>query len=204
MKPCRQCKEDFEPQYNTTQPTCSPACALQYTRAKTAAKAKYARAKAGKRNRQDLRELNQRDLRWQHKQTQKTFNRMRVLEELLWFKERGLAPTCISCGKANMDWCCGHHKTVGAQGGLRYSRENTFLQCNRYCNMGLSGNIEGNKSTRGYKVGLIERFGAEEGQRIIDLCAVDTKPIKWEWQKLDAARAIYNKKIRDLQKELEL
>jgi len=202
-KPCRQCKEDFAPQFNTTQPTCSPACAIKYARAKAAEKAKYERAKTGKQSRKDLREFNQRDLRWQHKQTQKAFNRMRVLEELLWFRQRELIPTCISCNKPGMDWCCGHYKTVGAQGGLRYSRVNTYLQCNRYCNMGLSANIEGNRTTRGYKVGLIERFGQEGGQEIIDFCAADTKPVKWEWETLESNRATYNKRIREVQKELE-
>lgn len=143
-------------------------------------------------------EFNRNDIPWQHKQTQPAFNRMRVLEELKWFSDRGLNPTCISCGKENMDWCCGHLKTVGAQSNLRYDRKNTKLQCNRYCNMGLSGNIDGNKTTRGYKQGLLERFGKEEGQSIIDYCETNTAPHKWTCDELESMRAAFSKAAREL------
>jgi hypothetical protein len=154
--------------------------------------------KQKKASRKALRDFNRRDLRWQHRQTQKAFNKMRVLEELKWFSDRGIQPYCISCGKESMDWCCGHFKTVGAQGGLRYDRMNTYLQCNRYCNMGLSGNIEGNKNTHGYKKGLILRFGEEAGKRIIDYCESNTAPVKLEWESIEGMRKEFNKKIRCL------
>ena len=125
-------------------------------------------------------------------------NKLRVLQEKQWFKERGLEPTCISCGKPNMDWCCGHFKTRGAQPELRYDPKNTFLQCNRYCNMALSGNIEGNKNTRGYKQGLIERFG-DEGQEILDYLDSPHDIKKWTWQELEELRTEINKKIRELE-----
>ena len=62
-------------------------------------KIKEEKSKADKAIRAASRDAKRRDLKWQHKLTQKTFNRMRVLEELLWFKERGLEPECISCGR---------------------------------------------------------------------------------------------------------
>ena len=165
-------------------------------------KDKAKRREQDKANREAIRELNRRDLRWQHKQTQKAFNRMRVLEELLWFKERGLEPTCISCGNTlgNDQWCCGHFKTVGAQGGLRYNRLNTFLQHNRRCNKGLSGDIAGTKTTRGYRQGLIDRFGEKEGQEIIDYCEQNTAPRKWHREELEEMRRLYNRRIRDMER----
>jgi len=158
-----------------------------------------AKRKADKQSSKELRDFNRKDVRWQHKLTQKAFNRMRVLEEMKWFSDRGLEPTCISCNKPNMDWCCGHLKTVGAHGSLRYNRYNTKLQCNRYCNKGLSGNINGNKNTRGYMQGIIERFGYEIGGDIIDCCDQDTMPRKWQWEELEQMRAEFNKRIRELE-----
>ena len=153
-------------------------------------------------NAKQKREFYANDVSHQHKLTQKVFNKMRVLEEKLWFKERGIKPYCISCGKPNMDWCCSHFKSRGAQGNLRYDRNNTFLACNRYCNMALSGNIEGNKTTVGYKKGLIIRFGEEEGKRIIEYCTVNTQVKKWTGQELKEMRQEFNKQIRELEREI--
>lgn len=145
------------------------------------------------------------DVRWQHSKTQSVFNKMRVLEELLWFRIRGMEPTCISCGKplGGDQWCCGHFKTVGAQGRLRYNRINTYLQHNHHCNKHLSGDIAGTKNTHGYLAGLKIRFGYEQGQQIIDHCEENQSPYKWTWQEVEQIRKDCNKRIRELQKELE-
>jgi len=194
MKKCRECKAKFEP-YNSLQVACSPACALAVGRKVATKKAE----KAARQARSERREFNRRDLTWQHKQCQRVFNRMRVLEELQWFRQRGMEPECISCGKTRMDWCCGHFKTRGAQSNLRYDRMNTFLQCNKACNESLSGNIEGTKTSRGYKQGLVERFGEAEAQRIIDYCESNTSPVKWGWQELEALRKQWSQRIRDIE-----
>ena len=159
---------------------------------------------------QDRKEFNERkkafnlsDTRHQHKLTQKAFNKMRVLEELFWFKEKGIEPYCISCGKTNMDWCCGHFKTVGSSGALRYDGNNTFLQCNKYCNMSKSGNIEGCKNTYGYKKGLSIRFGEEEAKRIIYYCEQHQGDVKkWTGKELEEIRKEFNSYIRELEKLL--
>ena len=136
--------------------------------------------------RKDLKEFNRVDVAWQHKTCQPVFNRSRVLEELQWFDEQGIEPYCISCGKTKMDWCCGHYKTVGSARVIRYDRVNTYLQCNRYCNKALSGNIEGNKTTHGYKQGLLSRFGKSKGQEIMDYCAKKQhEKRKWTWQEVE-------------------
>lgn len=196
MKKCRICKAKFEP-FNSLQAVCGISCAQQKAqkdlRKAAERKAKQARAERA--------EFNRRDLSWQHKQCQRVFNRMRVLEEMQWFSERGMEPECISCGKTHMDWCCGHFKTRAAQSGLRYDRSNTFLQCNKYCNESLSANIEGTKTTRGYKRGLADRFGEDEAQRIIDYCESNTAPVKWDWQEMEAWRKEWNQAIRELERE---
>lgn len=187
-------------------------CATTYAQAKAQkarerqlSKAKRQQQEARKADRKALAELNRKSVKWQHKQTQKVFNKMRVLEELLWFKERGQAPTCISCGNplGGDQWCCGHFKTVGAQGGLRYNPKNAYLQHNKRCNMGLSGDIYGTKHTHGYLQGLKNRFGEKEGQEIIDYCETHTDTKKWNWEELECMRSQFNSKIRELQFLLE-
>ncbi len=134
--------------------------------------------------------------------TQVSFNKLRRLQELEWFKKHGKQPECISCGKTNMDWCCGHFKTVGAQGVLRFDEVNTYLQCNRYCNMGKSGNISGDKNTRGYIQGLHDRFGQQKAEAIIDYCTNKTQPRKWTGMELMEMRKEFNKQIRELEASL--
>ncbi len=142
------------------------------------------------------------DVSHQHKLTQMSFNRMRVKEELIWFKDKGIEPYCISCGKTKMDWCCGHFKTVGSSGSLRYDRNNSFLQCNWYCNMNKSGNIEGCKNTHGYKKGLLMRFG-EEGEVIIDYCERNQSNVKkWTGIELKNMRKEFSKVTSGLEKYL--
>ncbi|QZI87780.1 putative NinG protein [Vibrio phage 66E30.1] len=208
---CTHCKD----RYPTEQGIKTPAgwfCCIDHaiahsrklqerTRTKQANKAKQAQAKEVKASRAASKEVKRRDLKWQHGLTQKSFNKMRVLEEKLWFQERGLEPECISCGRTigGDQWCCGHFKTRGAQSGLRYDRKNTFLQHNHRCNMNLSGDISGTKTTRGYKQGLIDRFGEDEGQSIIDYCETHYDPVKWTWDELEKMRSSFNKRIRELE-----
>jgi hypothetical protein len=155
-------------------------------------------------NSKAVRNLNRTKLSWQHPLTQTAFNRMRVLQEFMWFEKADIKPYCISCLKENMDWCCGHFKTRGAHGEIKYDERNTFLQCNRYCNCGLNGNIEGNKNTIGYKKGLIHRFGETEGQSIIDYCERHHPVAHWCCEELEQKRKGYNAAIRYLEKELNI
>ena len=211
---CTGCKSRFDKLGMISLPSGnfhSIDCAYKYAqdkqesaRARLKAKVGKEKREAGKASRAATKAAKKKDLRWQHKVTQAAFNKMRVREELLWFRDRGLTPTCISCGNplGGDQWCCGHFKTRGAQSGLRYDRRNTFLQHNRRCNMMLSGDIEGTKTTRGYKQGLRDRFGEEEGQAIIDYCQVNVAPIKWQWEVLEKNRAEYLKQTRELQRRL--
>ena len=152
---------------------------------------------ADKKHKAKKKVFNDNDTKHQHKLTQAVFNKLRVLEEKLWFTSRGLEPECISCGKTNMDWCCGHFKTRGSQGNLRYDRKNTYLQCNRYCNMGLSGNISGNKSTRGYIQGLHDRFG-DEAEAIIEYCENNTEVKSFTGEELGQTRKEFSKQLKAL------
>lgn len=156
--------------------------------------------KTKKANRKARIELDRKTLKWQHKQTQPVFNKLRRLQEFKWFQDRDIEPYCICCQQplGNDQWCNGHFKTVGANSRLRYDFKNSFLQRNQYCNMRKSGNIAG------YKEGLIYRFGEEEGQAIIDYCETNNAPIKWHWQELEEMRFDFLEKIKTLEKLLTL
>jgi len=199
-KPCPICKEEFKP-FSSMEKVCSIRCAVKKIELdKVKAKAKDEKAFRAETTRLK-KAFYSNDVRKQHELTQPVFNRMRKLEELVWFHERGLEPACISCGKERMDWACGHLKTVGAQGNLRYDPINTYLQCNRYCNMALSGNIEGNKNTHGYKKGLLLRFGEVDGLWIMDYCETHTEVKKWQCDELIERRQFFNKRIRELEND---
>ncbi|NRA76738.1 MAG: recombination protein NinG [Pseudoalteromonas sp.] len=191
MARCKVCKDKFEPKYFLQKACMKPKCLAEWARLereKKADKVHAVKKKAFKLS----------DTKLQHDLTQKSFNKLRVLQEKKWFKDNNQAPTCISCGKENMDWCCGHFKSRGAQGNLRYDEKNTYLQCNRYCNMALSGNIAGNKTTRGYAAGLFVRFG-EAAQGIIDYCESNTAVKKWTGEELQQMRKEFNLQIKLLQ-----
>ena len=157
-------------------------------------KGKAIRVKA---NKKAVRDLDKKSLKWQHKQTQPVFNKLRRLQEFKWFSDRGLEPVCNSCQKplGNDQWCNGHLVSVGSNGRLRYDFKNSYLQHNNRCNKNLSGDVEN------FKKGLIIRFGEDEGQAIIDYCETNNKPIKRTWQDLEELRSTFNKLIKELTHE---
>lgn len=190
QKACKVCGKEYT-QYSSTQKACSIKCALALGK-------EAERKKTIKKNRAALKEYNRRDIKWQHKQTQPVFNKLRRLQEFKWFKDRGLEPACISCGQpiGNDQWACGHFKTVGSNGYLRYDPKNTYLQHNYNCNQMKSGDTEG------LKRGLMERFGETEGRAIIDYCETHNQTRKYCWQELEEMRASFRKEIKQLEAEL--
>lgn len=201
-KKCANCGNPYErlPEHPPFRNWCDSECAIEIARTRQDRERKRAIAKAAakkkeseRRNRAALVELNRSDVKWQKKTTQPVFNRMRVLEELVWFADRGVEPYCISCRKTHMDWCCGHYKSVGANSKLRYDPINSYLQCNRNCNMGLSANIHG------YKEGLIYRFGEEEAAKIEEYCSTNNGVKRWGWEELEAMRLGFYERIRKLE-----
>lgn len=178
---------------------CSYSCASKHgielsnkMRERSLAKQKREKIESNKADKKAVRELNRKCKRWQDKHTQAAFNKMRRAEELLWFKERGLNPICISCGLelGGDEWCCGHLKTRKAWPELRYDRKNTFLQHNVRCNKNLSGDIEG------YKAGLVKRFGKKEGLAIIEYCESYKEPLSRSCGELEAMRKVFNATLR--------
>lgn len=200
-----KCHKEYQPRESLIKTPkglfCSYGLAIEWANEQTSRrikrennKAKQVRVKEIKVNRKAVIELNRKSLKWQHKQTQPVFNKLRRLQEFKWFSDRGLEPVCISCGKplGNDQWCNGHLKTVGSNGRLRYDFKNSYLQHNYRCNQQRSGDIDG------YKKGLFARFGEVEAQEIINYCETNNKPIKRTWQDLEELRKEFNKLIKDL------
>lgn len=191
---------------------CHTACAQEFSikaveRSREAHKKEATRLIKQERKNQSRarKEAKRTDLNWQHKLTQQSFNKMRVLEELLWFKERGEVATCISCNQplGKDQWACGHYKTRGHNPSLRYDPKNTYLQHNYRCNRQMSGDIHGTSTTRGFTQGILERFGQVNGQARLDYCEKNTRQYAWHWRELEDQRALYNKKIKALTEALK-
>ena len=209
---CTGCKERFDRDSMIKLPAGnfhSIDCATGYAQAaarrsveKRMRKAEQVGRVERKATKKAVKDLNRKDIRWQHKQTQPVFNRMRVLQELRFFHRIGREPTCVSCQKplGGDQWCCGHFKTAGGNGRLRYDNNNTFLQHNYYCNMAKSGDIES------YKHGLITgpRFTEEKGREIIAYCEANTGPYKWGWEELEEMRKCFAATVRELESEMSL
>ena len=201
-KKCKHCKSWFEASTmvkNNAGTYCNSDCMFNNIKNDIPNLIAKGRIKERKEAKAGVVKLNQRTLSWQEKETQKAFNKMRKVEELLWFQTHQLEPTCISCGKPKGGdiWACGHFKTQGGNSRLRYDRANTYLQHNRRCNSDLSGDIYGTSTTHGYVEGLKLRFGNQEGQRIIDYCEANTHPIKRTCEELQQMRKEFNQCYRD-------
>ena len=185
-KRCKICGEIFSP-FSSLQKVCSLACSLQMVQKD--------KAKKQKQERKELRDrVLKNDKRHQLALTQKAFNALRREQELRWFKDRGLEPTCISCGKpkGNDTWCCGHYKTVGSNSALRFDEKNTYLQHNFSCNQNLSGDIVN------YKKGILARF--PDGEAILEYLDNHEKVRNWSCDELIEMRKTFSRQLRELLK----
>ena len=64
--------------------------------------------------------------------------------------------------------------------------------------MMLSGDINGTSLTHGYIEGLLNRFGNDDGQRIIDYVNTKNNRGKYTCDELEKNRIGYNKRIKEL------
>ena len=123
----------------------------------------------------------------------------------MWFAERNQIPTCISCGNplGGDQWCAGHFVSRGSSSALRFDPVNVWLQHNKRCNQALSADIEGTRTTHGYKQGLKNRFGDIEGQQIIDYCKNNNELRKYGNDELKTIRAEFSKVAKLTETKLE-
>ena len=195
MPRCKICRDKFDVRFFLQKTCFDPVCLDKWTkqdRAKKVTTLDKVKAIEVRKNKKALNDLNKKSLKWQHKQTQPVFNKLRRLQEFKWFSDRGLEPVCTSCGKplGNDQWCNGHVTSVGSNGRLRYDFMNSYLQHNNRCNKNLSGDVDN------FKKGLIIRFGEEEGIAIVDYCETNNSPIKRTWQDIEQMRKEFNLQIK--------
>lgn len=101
---------------------------------------------------------------------------------------------CISCDTmSDVQYCAGHYYHAGGYPELRFNEDNVHKQCNKSCNLHLSGNpLE-------YRPRLIARIGEE---RFKALESFKNIPRKYSIPELKEQKVIYRDKIKELKRTL--
>lgn len=111
-----------------------------------------------------------------------------------WIRQRDAGQPCISCGTtADVQYCAGHYRTVGACPELRFEPLNVHRQCNKNCNLEKSGNIVE------YRIRLVKKIGAEA----VAWLEGPHEPKKYTIEDLQQIKAHYRALLRDLKKQQE-
>ncbi|WP_095114749.1 recombination protein NinG [Pseudomonas sp. Irchel 3F3] len=182
------CGQRFKPTM-TTQKVCSIACALAVS--KDSKVQKVAAKAITKQARQDLQERREKlKTRREHMaEAQTAFN--------AYIRARDAGLPCISCDANPSDhdlitgsrWDAGHYRSVGACPELRFEPLNVHRQCVK-CNRNLSGNaVE-------YRIRLVKRIGAAA----VEFLEGPHKPQRLTIEDLQAIKALYRQKLKDLRR----
>ncbi len=144
LRKCKFCQVPFKPTYSTVQATCSPRCAIEYS--KTVQKAKDNRE--WQREKKVRKEALLSHSEWLNL-FQKVFN--------TYIRTRDKNSSCISCEAtlSNRKFDAGHYRSVGSNPQLRFNEENVWGQCVP-CNRDKHGNLIE------YRKGLIKKIGVEK------------------------------------------
>ena len=98
---------------------------------------------------------------------------------------------CISCGTtSDVQFAAGHYRSRGSSSHLRFNHDNLHKQCNRHCNMALSGN------QRNYRIGLIVKIGLDR----VELLENDNTPHKWTVEEAKAVISQHKLLVKELEK----
>jgi hypothetical protein len=195
-KKCKVCAEWFIPERNF-QPCCKrheyeyAIDQLNKKRKLDEAKNKKDQREKKKAFRAKSEELRKNDRPYQFQLTKRVIQR--------WVNNvRDAGLPCISCGTTKLvQYCGGHYKSAGGHPELALDTKNLNRQCNQYCNLRLSGNIHGNKTSPGYIKGILDRFGQER----LDYLDGHHEPKKYTCEQLIELRAFYSKLIREENKD---
>ncbi len=196
MSKCKFCSKKVDKPFQAgIYKFCQLDCAYKFARARQdkqrkrqQAKAKQSQAKEDKADKKALREFKRNDRKHQFQLT-----KSKIQHWVNHIRDFGLG--CISCGteKPTIQYCGGHYKTAGGHSEMALITKNIHKQCNQYCNMNLSGNIHGTKTTKGYIVGLVDRYG----QDYVDWLDSHHELPRYDCDQLIKIRAFYSKLIRD-------
>lgn len=184
-KTCKICQREYLARSSTAQ-VCSMDCAIQFAAEKNAKDAARIARAARVATRQAIKQA--KPLSWYKKRAQTAVNAFICLRDKL------AGHGCITCGtnNPNIQYAAGHYRTVKAAGQLRYNEDNIHRQCNKRCNLELSGNI------REYRPRLVERIGQER----FDAIENDNSTKRWTIPELEEMTTTYRKRLRELMKEM--
>lgn len=180
-KVCKVCNRDFNPM-RSMQAVCGPRCAIEHS-SLTNAKAREKSARKAIRKRKEALKTK---ADWM-KEAQAAFN--------AYIRARDYGKPCISCGCYEQErftgghFDCGHYRSRGAAGHLRFNVFNAHGQCKR-CNRELSGNVVE------YRLLLTERYSPEMVQRIEH----DNDPRTFDIDYLKRVKRIFSRRARHYKK----
>ena len=182
MKPkkCKICKELFRP-IRFAQSVCGYLCSI-----------KHANIARERQNKKDVSEYQkEKKVRQQALKTKSDWlNECQVIfNKYIRLRDLKSGYGCISCGtKKSVQYCAGHYRTTKAAPHLRFDERNVHLQCNRYCNQALSGNIIN------YRPNLIERYGVE----FVEGIESDNKAKNYTIDDIKDIKLFYKAKIKEI------
>lgn len=163
LKKCKICPTMFKP-FSSLQKVCCPSCAIEFVDRDNKKKEKKAMTEFKRETRERKVAMKSR-AKWLS-EAQTACN--------AYIRERDKGLPCISCGttKPDIQYCAGHYKTRGGHPELRFHPFNISRQCNRHCNLALSGNIPE------YRPSLIKKIGLKnvewlEGKHEIQYLSID-------------------------------
>ena len=135
-------------------------------------------------------------LKREHRQNDRRIRREAAIREFnRYIRLRDKDKPCISCGAraGTYKLTCGHFITAGSCSALRFDPRNAHGQCWWNCNRNKSGNITG------YRKGLLERFGQEEGAKLLEFLEgpQPTINITAEWYR--EIEQTYKEKCREIE-----
>lgn len=188
MKTCRVCKANFNPD-KPMQVVCGPLCAMKLADTNQSKKAERIAKQSEREKVRDRKEAIE-TLPKLHKKAQAAFNRF--------IRLRDQGKPCVSCGrplpplgsKIGGAYDCGHFRSVGSAGHLRYTEDNCAGQC-KDCN------IWGSGAYQKYREELTRRIGEA---RVIDL-EQDNAPHKWTKEEVREIIKNYRAKCRELERK---
>jgi hypothetical protein len=174
MRTCKNCKDKFEPQYNSVQSVCSFECSIELTKKNSEKKRKKEWSKEKKKRKEALKTKSD-----YLKELQVIFNK--------WVRLRDRGNNCISCNKPAKKENGGHYRSVGGNPELRFEPLNCHLQC-EYCNTYLHANLIN------YRINLIKKIGLDK----VEWLESKHDPKHYTIEQIKELKIYYRKEIKSL------
>ena len=182
---CANCSTPFRP-FSSLVKWCGPACGAELG-LKRLGEVKAKQAADERRETRALKEA-RKTIPQLIEEAQSVFN--------LYIRLRDRGRGCISCGASlrleglGGGHDCGHYRSRGAAGHLRFHEHNAAGQCKR-CNRRLGGNVAA------FRIGLVRRIGVQRLEELEN----NNEPMKWTREYLREIHAKYKLLAKELEKQ---